>query len=382
MKKGRVIVALILNVLILGVIGFALVNRVAGFMPNSVPVGFAEMVKSYINDASIILFVAALLSLIGDITILAGKKPNKFVNVFKLIGVTGGLVITAGVLAYCIPFGYAKWTFNFVTDYYYGLLLVLVAPVLGLISAILEGQPKLKWPYAFFGLIVPGVYAIANYVFAMVRIQGFEWYDTYHLFQWQDMTGVWISVAVLGSFAVGSFLIAYCIVMLRRIGKKQEEVPAVEPVAEPTPVVEEPKPEEPAPVEEPKPAEPTPVVEEAKPEEPAPTEEPKPEEPAPMEEPKPAPAQPQPSKKVLVRRRRPAPVAAPRRAVPTGRPGPRVYHVAKHPSGQWSIKLASSDKVIKLFDTQAEAIAYAKGLVESRGGSVRIHSVSGRLRKE
>ena len=380
MKKGRVIVALILNVLILGVIGFALVNRVVGFMPNSETVAFAEMVKSYINDASIILFVAALLSLIGDITILAGKKPNKFVNVFKLIGVTGGLVITAGVLAYCIPFGYGGWTFNFVTDYYYGLLLVLVAPVLGLISAILEGQPKLKWPYAFFGLIVPGVYAIANYVFAMVRIQGFEWYDTYHLFQWQDMTGVWISVAVLGSFAVGSFLIAYCIVMLRRIGKKQEEVPAVEPVAEPTPVVEEAKPEEPAPAEEPQPAEPTPVVEEAKPEEPAPTEEPKPEEPK-AEEPKPAQAQPQPSKKVLVRRRRSAPVA-PRRTVPTGRPGPRVYHVAKHPSGQWSIKLASSDKVIKLFDTQAEAIAYAKGLVESRGGSVRIHSVSGRLRKE
>ena len=356
MKKGRVIVALILNVLILGVIGFALVNRAVGFMPNSVPVSFAEMVKSYINDASIILFVAALLSLIGDITILAGKKPNKFVNVFKLIGATGGLVITAGVLAYCIPFGYAGWTFNFVTDYYYGLLLVLVAPVLGLISAILEGQPKLKWPYAFFGLIVPGVYAIANYVFAMVKIQGFEWYDTYHLFQWQDMTGLWISVAVLGSFAVGSFLIAYCIVMLRRIGKKQEEVPAVEPVAEPAPVAEEAKSEEPAPTEESKP------------------EEPKSEEPAP--------AQPQPSKKVLARRRRSAPVAAPRRAVPTGRPGPRVYHVAKHPSGQWSIKLASSDKVIKLFDTQAEAIAYAKGLVESRGGSVRIHSVSGRLRKE
>jgi hypothetical protein len=59
----------------------------------------------------------------------------------------------------------------------------------------------------------------------------------------------------------------------------------------------------------------------------------------------------------------------------------RAYHITKQPSGKWQVKLANGEKVIRLFDTQAEAIAFTKGLVESRGGSYRIHSVKGKIRK-
>ena len=172
------------------------------------------------------------------------------------------------------------------------------------------------------------------------------------------------------------------------------EVPAEPKAEEAAPVAEE------APIEEAKPEE-KPAPEEEKPAEKpvesgyqyepaaavaAPVEEEKPaEEPAPAPEKKPAPAAKKPAqRKVLVVKKNqaaPAPAAKPAKPA-TFNGGARVYHISKHTSGQWQIKLATSDKVIKILPTQAEAIAYAKGLVESRGGSVRVHSVKGKIRKE
>lgn len=171
------------------------------------------------------------------------------------------------------------------------------------------------------------------------------------------------------------------------------EAPAEPKAEEAAPVAEE------APIEEAKPEE-KPAPEEEKPEEKpvesgyqyepaaaaAPAEEAKPEEkPAPAPEKKPAPAVKKPAQRkvLVVKKNQPAAAPAPKAAkAATFNGGARVYHISKHPSGQWQIKLATSDKVIKVLPTQAEAIAYAKGLVESRGGSVRVHSVKGKIRKE
>lgn len=61
----------------------------------------------------------------------------------------------------------------------------------------------------------------------------------------------------------------------------------------------------------------------------------------------------------------------------------RVYHISrsKFIGGQWQVKLAGGDKAIKLFLTQKEAIDYAKKLVRTQGGSIRIHSMKGQMRK-
>ena len=63
--------------------------------------------------------------------------------------------------------------------------------------------------------------------------------------------------------------------------------------------------------------------------------------------------------------------------------GARVYHISRSKliSRSWQVKLATGEKAIKIFATQAEAIAYAKKLVKSQGGSIRIHSMKGQLRK-
>lgn len=60
----------------------------------------------------------------------------------------------------------------------------------------------------------------------------------------------------------------------------------------------------------------------------------------------------------------------------------RVYHISRQKMvGKWQVKLAGSKKPIKYFDTQLEAINFAKGLVKNQGGSIRIHSVTGQMRK-
>ena len=58
------------------------------------------------------------------------------------------------------------------------------------------------------------------------------------------------------------------------------------------------------------------------------------------------------------------------------------YHVAKRPDGKWQVKFAGGEKAIKLFDTQAEAIAYAKKLAVNQDGSLSIHKKDGKMRKQ
>ena len=62
--------------------------------------------------------------------------------------------------------------------------------------------------------------------------------------------------------------------------------------------------------------------------------------------------------------------------------GPRVYHISKRKDNKWQVKFANGKRAIRLFPTQAEAIVFAKKLAKSQDGSIRIHSVKGRIRKE
>ncbi len=60
----------------------------------------------------------------------------------------------------------------------------------------------------------------------------------------------------------------------------------------------------------------------------------------------------------------------------------KVYHISQHPTeDKWQVKLAKGEKAIKLFDTQLEAIEYAKELSKNQGGSIRLHARDGKIRK-
>ena len=60
----------------------------------------------------------------------------------------------------------------------------------------------------------------------------------------------------------------------------------------------------------------------------------------------------------------------------------KAYHVSQRKElKKWQVKGAGSDKAIKLFDTQKEAIEYANQLSANNGAAVRVHSRAGKMRK-
>ncbi|MFA7589444.1 MAG: DUF2188 domain-containing protein [Acholeplasmataceae bacterium] len=64
------------------------------------------------------------------------------------------------------------------------------------------------------------------------------------------------------------------------------------------------------------------------------------------------------------------------------------YHVSRNsdPNSEhykkWRVRKSRSQKTIKFFDTQKEAIDYATSLADSQGSSVVIHKVDGSIRKQ
>lgn len=69
------------------------------------------------------------------------------------------------------------------------------------------------------------------------------------------------------------------------------------------------------------------------------------------------------------------------------RTGKKVYHVNKRASdNKWTIKFANGEKVIKLFDTKVEAVAYANELASKQDAVVLVHASKGahkgRIRKK
>ncbi len=60
-----------------------------------------------------------------------------------------------------------------------------------------------------------------------------------------------------------------------------------------------------------------------------------------------------------------------------------VYHITKRSSDEkWQVKFSKSTKAIKLFNTQQEAIDYAKSLSKSQDHGFVIHKKTGTVRKK
>lgn len=58
------------------------------------------------------------------------------------------------------------------------------------------------------------------------------------------------------------------------------------------------------------------------------------------------------------------------------------YHISLNPDGKWQVKGEKAEKALKLFDTQKEAIAYAKTVAGNQEGNIVIHKVDGKIRKQ
>lgn len=65
-----------------------------------------------------------------------------------------------------------------------------------------------------------------------------------------------------------------------------------------------------------------------------------------------------------------------------------IYHVSQNKDkkseheGKWRVRKQGSNKTIKYFDTQAEAIEFAKDLAKKADGHIVIHKRDGSIRKQ
>lgn len=60
----------------------------------------------------------------------------------------------------------------------------------------------------------------------------------------------------------------------------------------------------------------------------------------------------------------------------------KVYHISKRKEdGKWQVKAEGADRALRLFFTQADAIAYAKKVAGNQAGRIVIHKEGGGFRK-
>lgn len=80
-----------------------------------------------------------------------------------------------------------------------------------------------------------------------------------------------------------------------------------------------------------------------------------------------------------VKQEKPAAKSAPKTAV---KPAEKVYHISRRKDeNKWQIKAVGGAKAIKLFNTQAEAIEYAKTLADNQDARIMIHKADGSFRR-
>lgn len=405
MKKGRYVWSIIFDLLIIASVAFAGANYYLGFLPFEPLIGWKSLIFEFGAISAVFAVFVSLISIISDIVCLASKKRTcGFVGVLKML--SAGMALCAIVNYFALdaflytiePIGWAsadeaaamlKWAL----DWHAPLFFTLVAPALVIIDFLfLELEPKLKVRNFLWALIPGGAYVgfmgVYSYLFVATGEKSFP--NASYLYKPFIFAGAAIHkpIIVLGGGVIGLLLITLLLLAVRNAMRKAvvKEAVAVIPVEE--------KPVEEVVAEE-KPVEETPMVEETPVVEEKPVAAPVEETPAPKKKA---------GKKVIILKSEVDKAreegidierddgdeaveeaeerkeeAANKSAYRSAR---RVYHISRQASGKWQVKLATGERAIKLFDTQAQAIVYAKGLVKTQGGSIRIHGVSGKMRKE
>ena len=58
------------------------------------------------------------------------------------------------------------------------------------------------------------------------------------------------------------------------------------------------------------------------------------------------------------------------------------YHITQTADGKWQVKGAKAERALKLFNTQKEAIDYAKNVAGNQEGNIVIYKTDGKIRKQ
>lgn len=364
--KNKVLnlLALILNIAIVGLGIYSLINLFV--------ISKAQGLVYFTTISAILIVAIALIGIVYNILILAGKHPKNYLAfmICKLVIVTTGLVSIFVTLVFVGPKDLVDSQF---------MILRLIVPILALIEYLFFAlEPKVKWKYTFYVLIPFSVYVIiiASLVAGKIIDAPYSYIDV--------STNVWYVnlflavIAICGVYLIGLgtwalnkmmnlIIIGYDYKESEDDGtselseqQTQEAVKEIEAFVKAEGLDEEETEEVDTNQEESKSNINQSDVEDVK---------------AKSVRKNAKESSKKSDEKVEQKQNIP-------QVTYTKKYNQRVYHISRQKLvGKWQVKLAGSDKVIKFFDTQLEAINFAKALVKTQGGSIRIHSVVGKMRK-
>jgi hypothetical protein len=420
MKKSRYVWSLVFNIIILLAVVWACGNPVFGFYgiaKGDVLATFFANVKLYGYSASLFAGIVAIIYIISDIVCLAKKKATvKWINVLKLTSVAS-LGVAAAFYFIVAPFILGKslsYDWMAQLDWHSTLFLSIVIPAISLISYVFtELEPKVRLPHCLWCVLPGGVYVgvmaiVGHFVEGFLPVISSGSIDAYAMFRFNGSHHWYYYAIFMAGIVLAAALYGFVVLVIRNgIRKhviKETAIKEETPIQRQDEVTSNQKP-----TEQPKAVDTSaaPVKSEPASTSPSTTNKPSTNNPVsstPVQNKAVAPKKG--GKKVLIVKSRrysndgvtitedysgneereeaqeEQDEAAAKANPATARMVQRVYHISKQPTGKWQVKLATGERAIKLFDTQEQAIAYAKALVKTQGGSIRVHSLTGKMRKQ
>ena len=324
--KARNIIQLIFNLLALAgeIIAILICAKIIA-VPNTPEVsieGPIDLVKYFSMIGSLVVGLSLIVALIGNIYSLSKKEkcPNGIFAV-KMIGVATGLSIFLLTLLYYLPKTGNPFS---VGDAFTAIVMCYAVPLLFACSTMfLDLDKKWSFKYTFLAPLAMVIYL----AYSLPLFISGTWEDVYQILPYFQSNTWWKGLLLILAFVFGSYLLGFVVWLINRIiylifvgDEVSQEISEEEKeVAKIVPVTKEDE-----------------VIEKQEEEE----------------------------------------------VIKAGYFGPRIYHISRHnQDGRWQVKFANGKRAIKITDTQAEAIVFAKQLVKVNGGSLRVHSVKGRIRK-
>ena len=360
----------------LSVIGLVLYYSDANFIVSSI----TSYLPFTVNSNIFLVIVGLLFLIIGIIDLVEGKAMPQWIMQLKLAVTTLISVTFLTVIFYIAPLWRITDT-NIIAYEGANLFLHILAPIVAIFGfCLFDVETKIKWRWTS---LLPLLVVIYGVVYGVLLITSRDLsLDIYNFVHEEGKSFdvfrmiVFIVIMLVGTFGLTnlwwSLNLASFKCSEKKANLKKEKEEAVSETAEP--VKEEEKPVV-AQKEEVKPVQSAPVAaaasQQAKTESQTTAKAVTKPVPQPVATNKPA-TQPAPVKKV---------VSKPANNLYNG--NTRTYHISTTKSllGKWQVKLAGGEKAIKVCATQQEAIDFTRELVKSQGGSIRLHSLDGRIRK-
>ena len=212
MKKKRIKISIILNILIVVMVFIASIIMFTGFKfmnGNDIVLESTKlgMFKFFTVDSNILMGIVALLFLISEVKLIKGviKDIPKYLYILKYVGTVSVMITFSTVFLYLghiVDGGLYSMIMN--SNLFFHLLI----PITSLITfCLFERSNKLEFRDSFYGLIPMGVYGVYYLSNVLIHMDGgvvsfkYDWY-------WFAQNGTIGIISVLLIMFIGTYILS------------------------------------------------------------------------------------------------------------------------------------------------------------------------------